>query len=195
MRLSLRARTIISALKDFFSRNKKVIICSLIIFLIGLIVGCISLVRSVSDGFERIVRADMQIGGAKVFFISLLALLGAYACFLIAGINNKTVFVALLPFFALGVVCGQYATALVAKYETFGILNLLLSYMPFFIGTLCCFLLCASVVCAPSCSCSSSGLKPSFISTLKIFGINVLISLILFLVIGSIFGVIVVELY
>lgn len=195
MRLSINFRAIISSLKSVFDKNKKVIICALIIFVIGISGGIISVVRSVSDGFERVARADMQFSGAKVFFISSLALLGCYAVFLLAGINSKTVVLALIPFFALGFILGEYATALVARYETTGVLNLIFIYLPFFISTFACFLFCACLATYPQSGCSPSGLKPSFVSTVKLFGINLLIAVVVFLIIGSIFGVIVVELY
>lgn len=195
MRLSLNFRAILSSLRSVFDKNKKVIICTLIVFVIGISAGILSVVRSVSDGFERVPKADMEFSGAKVFFISSLALLGAYVIFLLAGINSKTVVLALIPFFVLGFILGEYATALVARYETTGVLNLILIYLPFFIGTLGCFLFCACLATYPQNGCATSGLKPSFVSTLKLFGINLLISLVFFLIIGSIFGVIVVEQY
>lgn len=196
MQVASRTRVIISSLKSFFAKNKKVIVCALIVFAIGVLVGILSIVRSVSEGFERVARADMQIGGARVFFISLLALLGAYIVFLISGINSKTLPLALVPFFVLGFVLGEYVTALVARYEAFGVFNLLLVYLPFFVCTLVLFILCACNMAAPDCACSSmTTLKPSFIATLKLFGLNVLCSIIFFLIIGSIFGVIIVELY
>ena len=110
MRGSLRTKSIISALKTFVSDNKKVIICASIIFVLGIIVGVISAFRSVGeDGFERVARADMEFGAVKVFFISLLALLVCYAVFLIAGINDKTVFLIVCACFP--VLCQKLQTA------------------------------------------------------------------------------------
>lgn len=195
MQNAFRIRAIISSLKTFFSDNKKVIICTLVIFLIGIIVGVLSAFSAVSDGFEKVARDQMEFASAKIFFISLLALLGAYIIFLIAGVNSKTIFLAILPFFALGFIFGEYSVALVARYGATGIFNLLIIYLPFFVCTLICFLLCVVAVSAQDCSCNRYGLKQSFVSTLKIFGINALLSLVFFLIIGSIFGVIVVELY
>ena len=196
MRGSLRTKSIISALKTFVSDNKKVIICASIIFVSGIIVGVISAFRSVGeDGFERVARADMEFGAVKVFFISLLALIGCYGVFLIAGVNNVTVFLIILPFFALGFITGEYSATLIARYETTGLINLLLIYLPFFLCTFCCFVLCAPVVVAPDCSCCKTGLKPSFVSTMKILGVNVAIAFVLFIILGSIFKVIVVSLY
>ncbi len=196
MRVSLRTKSIISALKTFVSDNKKVIVCASIIFVLGIIVGIFSAFRSVGkDGFDRVARADMEFGAVKVFFISLLALVGCYAVFLIAGINDKTVFLIVLPFFALGFATGWYSVALIGRYETSGLVNLLLIYLPFFICTFCCFVLCATVTVAPDCGCKNGTLKPSFVNTLKIFAINVAIAFLLFIIIGSIFKVIVVTLY
>lgn len=196
MRGSLRIRSIISALKTFVSDNKKVIICTSIIFVLGITVGIFSAFRSVGeDGFDRVARADMEFGAVKVFFISLLALVGCYAVFLIAGINDKTVFLIVIPFFALGFATGWYSVALIGRYETSGLINLLLIYLPFYLSTFCCFVLCAAVMVAPECGCKNGGLKPSFVNTLKIFAINVAIAFVLFVIVGSIFKVIVVTLY
>ena len=192
----LRAKSFLSSLKSFVSDNKKVIICAVVIFVLGITVGIISAFRAVGeDGFERVARADMEFGAAKVFFISLLALIGCYGVFLIAGVNNVTVFLIILPFFALGFITGEYSATLIARYETTGLINLLLIYLPFFLCTFCCFVLCATVVVAPDCSCCKTGLKPSFVSTMKILGVNVAIAFVLFIILGSIFKVIVVSLY
>ena len=192
----LRAKSFLSSLKSFVSDNKKVIICAVVIFVLGITVGIISAFRAVGeDGFERVARADMEFGAAKVFFISLLALIVCYGVFLIAGVNNVTVFLIILPFFALGFITGEYSATLIARYETTGLINLLLIYLPFFLCTFCCFVLCATVVVAPDCSCCKTGLKPSFVSTMKILGVNVAIAFVLFIILGSIFKVIVVSLY
>ena len=71
----------------------------------------------------------------------------------------------------------------------------LLIYLPFFLCTFCCFVLCATVTVAPECGCKNGGLKPSFVNTLKIFAFNVAIAFVLFVIVGSIFKVIVVTLY
>lgn len=195
MQNAFRFRAVLSLVKSFFKDNKKVLICTLIIFLLGIIVGVLSAFGAVSDGFERVARDEMEFANAKIFFVSILALLGAYIVFLLAGANSKTIFLVILPFFALGFIVGEYSTALVARYETTGVFNLLFVYLPFFIGTLICFLMCAVVSSSQDCSCNGYGLKNSFVSTAKLFAINVAISLIFFLIIGSIFGVLVVELY
>lgn len=192
----LRTKTFLSALKTFVSDNKKVIMCALVVFSLGVTVGVISAFRAVGDdGFERVARADMEFGSAKVFFVALLALFGCYAVFLISGVNSATVFLIILPFFALGFVSGEYSVALIARYETTGLVNLLLIYLPFFLCTFCCFVLCAVAMVAPDCACRRAGLKLSFVATLKIFGVNALLAFVFFIIIGSIFNVIVVSLY
>lgn len=196
MQGSLRAKAVLCAIKAFVSDNKKVIVCSSIVFMAGIVVGVISAFRAVGeDGFERVARADMEFAAAKVFFYALLALLGSYAIFLIGGINSKTIFLIIIPFFALGFILGEYSVALIARYQTTGLIDLLAIYLPFFLSTFCCFLLCAASQVAPDCECCPSGLKPSFVQTLKIFGINIAIAFVLFIIVGSIFGVIVVSLY
>lgn len=196
MQGSLRAKSVLSAIKTFVSENKKVLICAVIIFALGITVGVISAFRAVGeDGFERVARADMEFSSAKVFFVSLLALFCCYAVFLISGINAKTIFLIVIPFFALGFVTGEYSVALIARYETTGLVNLLLIYLPFFLCTFCCFVLCAVIAAAPDCACCKTGLKPSFVQTLKVFGVNVAIAFVLFVIVGAIFKVIVVSLY
>lgn len=196
MQGSLRAKSVLSAIKTFVSENKKVLICASIIFALGITVGVISAFRAVGeDGFERVARADMEFSSAKVFFVSLLALFCCYAVFLLSGINAKTIFLIVIPFFALGFVTGEYSVALIARYETTGLVNLLLIYLPFFLCTFCCFVLCAVIAAAPDCACCKTGLKPSFVQTLKVFGLNVAISFVLFVIVGAIFKVIVVSLY
>ena len=126
MQGSLRVKSVLSAIKSFVSDNKKVIICATIIFALGITVGVISAFGAVGDdGFERVARADMEFSSAKVFFVSLLALLGCYVVFLLSGINAKTIFLIVIPFFALGFVTGEYSVALIARYETTGLVNLL----------------------------------------------------------------------
>lgn len=196
MQGSLRVKSVLSAIKSFVSDNKKVIICATIIFALGITVGVISAFGAVGDdGFERVARADMEFSSAKVFFVSLLALLGCYVVFLLSGINAKTIFLIVIPFFALGFVTGEYSVALIARYETTGLLNLLLIYLPFFLCTFCCFVLCAVIAAAPDCACCKTRLKPSFVQTVKVFGANVAIAFVFFLIIGAIFKVIVVSLY
>lgn len=196
MQGSLRVKSVLSAIKSFVSDNKKVIICATIIFALGITVGVISAFGAVGDdGFERVARADMEFSSAKVFFVSLLALLGCYVVFLLSGINAKTIFLIVIPFFALGFVTGEYSVALIARYETTGLLNLLLIYLPFFLCTFCCFVLCAVIAAAPDCACCKTGLNPSFVQTVKVFGANVAIAFVLFIIIGAIFKVIVVSLY
>lgn len=196
MQGSLRVKSVLSAIKSFVSDNKKVIICATIIFALGITVGVISAFGAVGDdGFERVARADMEFSSAKVFFVSLLALLGFYVVFLLSGINAKTIFLIVIPFFALGFVTGEYSVALIARYETTGLVNLLLIYLPFFLCTFCCFVLCAVIAAAPDCACCKTGLKPSFVQTVKVFGANVAIAFVFFLIIGAVFKVIVVSLY
>lgn len=168
------------------------------ILLLGIIIGVISAINATDGNFERVARADMEFGAVKVFFFSSLALCGSYVILLISGINNKTVIVAIIPFFVLGFFMGEYMCALIARYEGLGLLNLIFIYLPFFIVSFVCMLVALTVILSASCgscSCESGGLKPSFVSTLKIFGINIAISVVLFLIIGAIFGVIIVSLY
>lgn len=193
---SVRSRAVVSSLRSFFENNKKVVICTSVIFVLGIVAGILSAVRSVDGEFERIARADMDFGSAKVFFISSLALVGGYIVILISGHSNKTVFLAVIPFFVLGFMGGEYCCILIARYESTGIINLLLVYLPFFLSSFVCLMLAATNVLQASCTdCTKSSLKPSFIAVLKILGINVCISFVFIMIIGSIFGVVIVKLY
>ena len=186
-----------SALKSFLSKNKKIIICSLIVFALGIIVGAVSAWRAVGGEFEEVLPKDADTGGARVFFFSTLALIGCYGVILLSGINNKTVFLAIIPVFLLGFFFGRYSAALIGRFGALGIVNLVFAYAPFFICTFVCFVLSTIAVMNVDCAKTaiSSKLKPSFVDTLKLFGINVAIGFVLFVLIGSIYGVIIVTVY
>lgn len=186
-----------SALKSFLSKNKKIIICSLIVFVLGIIVGAVSAWRAVGGEFEEVLPKDADTGGARVFFFSTLALIGCYGVILLSGINNKTVFLAIIPVFVLGFFFGRYLAALAGRFGSLGIANLVFAYAPFFICTFVCFVLSTVAVINADCAKTaiSSNLKPSFVDTLKLFGINVAIGFVLFVLIGSIYGVIIVTVY
>lgn len=194
MMKSVRTQSVKSFIRTYFLRNKKVIICTLVAFVIAVMAGVFACIRSVDGEFERVARADMEFGAFKVFFVALFALAGGYIVILIAGTNNKTVILVFLPFIALGFVCGQYSCALVARYETLGLVNLFVVYLPFFIVCLVCFVICAVSALTAECGCNGQ-IRPSFIIALKVFCINVVIAFVLFAVIGSIFGVIVISVY
>lgn len=189
---------IASSLLAFFEKNKKVIISTTVLFVIGIIIGIVYAYRAVDGSFERVIRSEVETGSAKVFFISLLAVMGGYVIILISGINNKTVFLICIPFIVLGFFLGKYACALVGRYEGFGVLNLVIIYLPFFLVTFVLMVVATAGVLSAGCTdyCENSSLKPSFIRTLKIFGINCACSLVLFLIIGSMTGgVIIVVLF
>ena len=193
---TLKKRIVFSSLKEYFARNKKILIAAFIVVTLAIIVGVISSIRAVNGDFERVARVDMKFAGAKIFFLSSLILLISYALFLVAGINNKTAFIAVIPFFILGFIIGKYATCLIARYEFWGILNLLCCYLPFFIATIVLFAIAAvNVLTACQSRTTENGLKPYLLPTLKLFGINVAIGLVLFVIIGSIFGVIEISLF
>lgn len=163
----------------------------------GIIVGAVSAWRAVGGEFEEVLPKDADTGGARVFFFSTLALIGCYGVILLSGINNKTVFLAIIPVFLLGFFFGRYSAALIGRFGALGIANLVFAYAPFFICTFVCFVLSTIAVMSTNCAKTaiSSNLKPSFVDTLKLFGINVAIGFVLFVLIGSIYGVIIVTVY
>lgn len=194
---SSRLCSLKSALKSFWSKNKKIIICSLIVFTLGITVGAISAVRAVGGEFEQVLPKDAETGGARVFFFSMLALIGCYGVILVSGVNNKTVFLSVIPFFLLGFFTGRYSAALLCRYGSLGVINLIFAYLPFFLCTLACFTL--STIAVMRCDCAGEALngtlKSSFVDTLKLLGINVGVSFVLFVIFGSIYGVIIVTVY
>ncbi|MCM1305695.1 MAG: hypothetical protein NC037_05205 [Bacteroides sp.] len=194
---TLRTRMIASSLQTFFEKNKKVIISATVLFIVGIIVGITYALRAVDGSFERVIRSEVETGAAKVFFFSLLGIIGGYAIILISGVNNKTVFLICIPFTVLGFFLGKYSCALVGRYEGFGVLNLLLVYLPFFLITFVLMVIASAAVLSAGCTdySANSSLKPSFVKTLKILGINAACSLVLFLIVGSITGVIIVSLF
>ncbi len=192
---ALRWRVFVSNLRGYFARNRRILISAFIVLAIGIIVGVISCIRAVNGEFERVARVDMEFSGAKIFFLSLLFLVVSYSLILIAGINKKAAFIAIIPFFVLGFLIGKYSTCLIARYEFWGILNLLLCYLPFFIVTLIVFIIATVNVLTACQNPTENGLKPYLIPTLKVFGLNVLAGIVFFLIIGSIFGVIAIKLF
>lgn len=195
---SLRTNTIIGYIRTFFKEHKKVVITTLVLFLVGIVLGIFFAVKAVDGNFEKIPRSEIETGTSKVFFLSLLLLVFSYFIILISGANNKTAILICIPFFVLGYLLGRDATALICRYGGFGILNLLLVYLPFFILTFLLMLFAASYVSVLYTCCTENceKYKPSFIFILKMLAINALVSLVFILIIGSIIGgVIVVELF
>lgn len=195
---STRSRAILSYLKTFFERNKKVVISTAVIFAVGIILGVVLAYRAVDGQFERVPRVDAEVGTAKVFFLSLLSLAGCYGVILISGINNKTAVVVCVPFVVLGFVLGRFSTALIMRYEGFGLINLLFVYLPFFICTYALMLVAGARVLGAGCyeRCEGSSLKPSFVAAVKLFLLNCACALVFMAIIGSICGgVIVVKLF
>ena len=196
--LSVRMRTIMSSLMTFFEKNKKVIISAAVLFAIGIVLGVILAFKAVDGEFERVPRCDVETGAGKVFFIAILCLAGGYGILLVSGVNNKTVFLACIPFVVIGFFFGRYSCALVGRFEGFGVINLLVVYLPFFLISFVLMMIAATNILSAGCTdcCEGSTLKPSFTRTLKIFGINVGCSLVIFLIFGSMTGgVIIVTLF
>lgn len=195
---SRRSRIIAAALRDFFSSNAKIVVGVAAVFILSLILGVTLAYRAVGGEFETVARVDAETGAGKVFFLSLLSLAACYGVILLSGANGKTVFLACIPFAVLGFVCGRFSTALICRYEAFGLLNFLLIYLPFFILTAALFTVGAAIASNSSnCECAGgSKLKPSFVALLKVFLLNVATAFALFIVVGSISGgVIIVKLF
>ena len=184
----------IYAVKDFFATNTKSAVCFSIIFFIGIVVGIVSAVNAVDGVFEKIAQSEMVFGSVKVFFYSALFLMIGYFLFAIASCIRGMSFIAVLPFVVLGYLCGKYMTVLVGVYGGIGIINLIFIYIPFYIGAFVLFLICACIALrqANICTCAGSILRPSVATVLKLFGFNVLLNVLIFLLIGAMVDVIVV---
>lgn len=187
---SIRKVAIFSAIAKYLKKNAKTIICCIVIFIIGVVIGIIAPLLAVDGDFEAISRDEIQFGCAKVFFISMLALFGGYIIILFGC--HKLVFISLIPFIILGYFCGEYCTILVARYQGIGIINLVVIYLPFFIFSLA-FMTISLISCVSSC-CGAS-IKYSLIALSKLFFINILINFIIFMIIGGITGVVIVKIY
>ncbi len=194
-------RTLSSNIRAFFHENKKAVICFSVVFAVGLIIGIIAAIESRSGVFERFEISVVEYGAVRVFFISALLLIAAYALIWISSSGSKLVFLAVLPFLALGVMCGQYMCVLVGCYGLIGILNLVFIYLPFFLVTFALLLVAAAhILSRPGCSGPRCGgtpfhMQPTFVFLLKIFGINIAINAVIFLLVGIFVKVIIVELY
>ncbi len=190
---SAKTMALASFVKDFIERNKKLVICFCAVFALGIAVGIITVINEYGNAFERIPRSEMEFGGIKVFFISSFFITLIYGILLISSMNCKTVYIAVIPFLALGLYFGKYICMLIACYQSVGILNILLIYTPFFLGA---FLLCGIGVIRALGVCDCAGgrqkLKPSFIMLLKFYGINILFNFTIFIIIGSMVGVVIV---
>ncbi len=170
----------------------------MVTFCAGIVFGVVSAIRATNGEFERVARIDMEFGAAKVFFVSALALVGCYRVIVVAGLKVNTIFISIVPFFVIGFFMGEYATALIARYELMGVLNMIFVYIPLFCGS-CTFLSCAlcKVMSTPCgiVGCTSQQKQPLFLSLLKIFAMNVACNFVFVMIVGSIIGVILVSLY
>ncbi len=195
---SYRGVTILSSAKSFICRNKKPLICALVAFLVGIVIGVLSAIRATEGQFDRVARIDMEFGSAKVFFISALAILGGYIVIVLSALKVKTVFLGVIPFVILGFFMGEYSTALIARYEVMGVLNMVFVYMPLFCGS-CAFMAIALCVVSSAplgiAGCSAHQKQPMLLSILKIFGLNMATNFVFVMIIGSFIGVILVSLY
>jgi hypothetical protein len=75
-----------------------------------------------------------------------------------------------------------------------GVINLFFLYLPFFLITFVCLAIAGvAVLTAKGCEGSRGTFKPSFLAVLKLFALNVAIDLVIFIIIGAISKVIVVD--
>lgn len=182
-------------LADFFKANAKIVISALVIFAVGVALGVVLAYRAVGGEFESVARVDADVGAGKVFFIALAALVGSYALILLSSLNSKTMLLCCVPFFFVGFLLGRFSTALLCRYEVFGLFNFLFCYLPVFIFSVALMLIATVRVLSASCTeCGEkSKLKPSFVALLKIFAINAAIAFVFFVLVGLLVGGVIVP--
>ncbi len=188
--MAINTRVFMSNISTYVKRNKKLVISLFAVTAIALVLGIISAVRAVDGDFERVIRSEVEVATGKIFFLSLLTLAGYYLLILLSGLNGKTVYIAFAPFFLAGFLFGRYSTALVMRYEAFGIVNLILVYLPAFLCTVILSLLCTVAQLEASCSdCDKkTTLRPAFLKLLKYFAVNAAVVFVTFVILGSIIG-------
>lgn len=190
-----RSRIIKSEIGDFFKAHAKIVISTLVIFVVGVVLGVTLAFKAVGGEFESVARVDAETGAGKVFFISLAALAAFYGLILLSGLNKKTVFICCVPYFALGFLLGRFSTALICRYEMFGLFNFLFVYLPCFVASLALMIFATAVVLSAPCSeCGDkSRLKPSFVSLVKLFAIDVAICFAFIVIVGLLTGGVIVP--
>ena len=191
---SARSRAIKNEIVDFFKANAKVVVSALAILVAGIIVGVVLAYREVGGEFEVVARVDAETGAGKVFFLSLAVLVASYALVLLSGLNKKTVFICCIPYFFIGFILGRLSTALLCRYDIFGLLNFLFIYLPVFIISVFLLVIATARVLSASCTeCGSGKLKPSFIAFLKILAINAAVCFVFIVLVGIIVGGVIVP--
>lgn len=182
-------RTAVSIVKDFCRNNKKSVISFCAVFVVGLIAGVFITVNAAGGEFEQVARADMELSAVKVFFTSSFMVAIGYAVILVSAAAPSLVFVGLAPFCVLGYYTGKYLCLLAACYGALGIVNLVIIYLPFFFLTMI-FMIVAGVKAVTAVGCNK--MKNCLFSLLKIYGLNVGVDFVLFVIIGAFAKVIVV---
>ena len=195
---SARTRIFASAIRDMFKRHAKVIICCVALMVVGIILGGALAYREVDGNFEVVARVDAETSSGKIFLFGSLILLAFYALILLSGLNNKTVFIICVPFFATGFILGRFALALIMRYDVFGIFNLIFVYLPLILVSFALMLIAAcTAIGAPRCECADrGGLRPSFVKIVKLYLINLAVAFVICIIIGALVGgVIVVSIF
>lgn len=191
---SARSRILKSETADFFKAHAKIVISALVILVVGVIVGVVLAYREVGGEFEIVARVDAETGAGKVFFLALLTLAASYALVLLSGLNKKTVFLCCVPHFFIGFMLGRFSTALLCRFELFGLLNFLFVYLPVFLISIFLLVIATARVLSSSCTeCGVGKLKPSFVALLKIFAINAAVCFVFFVLAGLIVGGVIVP--
>lgn len=192
--MNVRMKSAVFVIKDFLSAYKKTVICFSVLFVVGIIVGIVSAVNSVGGVFEKLSRNDMTFGAVKVFFFSSLFVVAGYGVVVISACIRGMSFLAVVPFAVLGFMTGNYLCVLVGVYGGVGIMNLIFVYTPFFLTTFLCLMIGGSIALGHSGKCDSKDklLKPAVAVLLKALCVNIIISAVIFLLIGAVTKVVVI---
>lgn len=192
--MNVRIKSAVFVIKDFLSAYKKTVICFSLLFVVGIIVGIVSAVNSVGGVFEKLSRNDMTFGAVKVFFFSSLFVVAGYLVVVVSACIRGMSFLAVVPFVVLGFVTGNYMCVLVGVYGGVGIMNLIFVYTPFFLTTFLCLMTGGSIALGHSGKCDSKDklLKPSVAVLLKALCANIIVSAVIFLLIGAVTKVVVI---
>ena len=186
---SAKSRILKSEISAYFKANAKIVVSALVILVVGVIAGVALVYREVGGEFETVTRVDAETGAGKIFFLALAALVASYALVLLSGLNKKTVFLCCIPYFFIGFILGRCSTALICRYEIFGLLNFLFIYLPVFLISIFLLVIATARVLSASCTeCGVGKLKPSFVALMKIFAINAAVCFVFIVLVGLLVG-------
>lgn len=175
--------------KDFCRDNRKSVISFCAVFVLGIIIGIFLTIDSAGGEFERIARADMEFGSVKVFFTTSFMVLVGYGILVLGAAAPALAVAGLLVFAVHGYYFGKYLCLLVGIYGMTGVVNIIFVYVPFFLFTFV-FMIVAGVRAVNTVECNR--LRGAGLVLLKIYGLNIAVDFVIFVIVGAFTKVIVV---